>query len=292
MLGKLARMTLTAMLGLTALAAAMPFLPTAAATAEDVAQRLAFADEGPTDEEVRAVLDGITITSAPSCNEKAFGCLEKGFETLSTRIDVSGLGLDAVDVEAAYAAVKERRPDLFYLDGYTLVYKPGTRLVTSIEPKYTDRVAQLQIMRSAYEDAVSEALAYAASEDTEAGKAMALHDWLAYRCEYDTENAAKAPAAGQTAFGALVGHRAVCTGYSRAYQDLLSRVGIECGIAVSGGMGHSWNIARIDGEWRHVDVTYDDTAASGGTVHRYLLRTDRYMAEQGYCGWSAAHRCK
>lgn len=292
MLGKLARMTLTAVLGLTALAAALPLLPSAAATAEDVAQRLAFADEGPTEEEVLHALDGIEITPAASCNEKAFGCLEKGLEALSTRIDVSGLGLGAGDIEAAYTAVKERRPDLFYLDGYTLVYKPGTRIVSSIKPKYTDRTAQLEIMRSAYEDAVAEALAYAASEDTESGKARALHDWLAYRCEYDTENAAEMPAVEQTAYGALVGHRAVCTGYSKAYQDLLSRVGIECGIAVSEGMGHSWNIARVGGAWRHVDVTYDDTAASDGTVHKYLFRTDRYIAEEGYYGWSAAHRCE
>lgn len=63
-----------------------------------------------------------------------------------------------------------------------------------------------------------------------------------------------------TAYGALVKGSAVCEGYAHAMCMLLNRVGIECYYANGYGENapHMWNTVKIDGNWYHLDSTWDD----------------------------------
>jgi hypothetical protein len=86
-----------------------------------------------------------------------------------------------------------------------------------------------------------------------------------------------------TAYGGLILGRAVCEGYSEAFQYLLHQVGVECLIAGGEGNGqpHQWNIVRIDGEYYHVDVTWNDgnSVPQLDFVLRYYLNmTDSMIA--------------
>ena len=83
-------------------------------------------------------------------------------------------------------------------------------------------------------------------------------------------------------YGAIVNGLAVCSGYARAYGDLLSRVGIESEF-VYGYVGkasmetaHAWNRVTIDGKKYHVDVTFDDPVpdVKGRIMHTYFLVSD------------------
>lgn len=51
-----------------------------------------------------------------------------------------------------------------------------------------------------------------------------------------------------TAYGVLVNGEGVCDGYSRAYQDLLGRVGITSVVVESRPMYHAWNMVSLGGE--------------------------------------------
>ncbi len=63
-----------------------------------------------------------------------------------------------------------------------------------------------------------------------------------------------------TVYGALVNGKALCEGYSRAMQLLLSKFGILAIPAVGegDGEGHMWNKVRIDGLWYNLDATWND----------------------------------
>ena len=92
---------------------------------------------------------------------------------------------------------------------------------------------------------------------TEYQKAMALHNWLVMHAEYDYSFAS----VSYTAAGPLLHGTAVCNGYTMAYELLLKAVGIQTDRGH--GKDHIWNIARLDGVWCHIDVTWDDGGGFG-----------------------------
>ena len=91
---------------------------------------------------------------------------------------------------------------------------------------------------------------------------LQLHDILCQRVTY-YEGPRTDPMLW-TAYGALVNGEAVCEGYARAYQLLLYEFGINNTLVTgtANGAGHMWNIVNINGANYHVDVTWDDSAAS------------------------------
>lgn len=76
----------------------------------------------------------------------------------------------------------------------------------------------------------------------------------------------------------LLKNGGVCSGYSKAYQELLARVGIEAyyisGL-VYGDDPHAWNVVKIDGKYYCTDVTWDDPVPDeAGRIRRdYFMKT-------------------
>ena len=62
------------------------------------------------------------------------------------------------------------------------------------------------------------------------------------------------------AFGIMVKGKGVCESYSRAFQYLCQRIGLECILVVGDcdGEGHMWNMIQLEGDWYHMDLTWDD----------------------------------
>jgi hypothetical protein len=116
-------------------------------------------------------------------------------------------------------------------------------------------------------------------------KVRAIHDYVAAVATYDSA-AADAITAGATegpqveqsqeAYGILVAGTAVCNGYAQAFQALAQAAGVPSVIVTgeaSSGVtvgAHAWNRVLVEGEWRVVDVTWDD-ADSLATQEQYLL---------------------
>ena len=90
--------------------------------------------------------------------------------------------------------------------------------------------------------------------------ALWLHDWLTGHATYDKSLKIYGPD------GVLLQGSGVCQSYRSAYQLLLDEAGIENTFINSEAMNHTWNLVKIDGEWCHVDVTWDDPTL-GGTAN-------------------------
>ena len=103
-----------------------------------------------------------------------------------------------------------------------------------------------------------------------------VHDWIINNAVYDFETLAEIEREGQVAYrymyiyngyGALVEGRTVCTGYARAFKavvdELVRQTGadIECEEAIGfvDQVGHVWNRVKLNDNWYHVDLTWDDT---------------------------------
>lgn len=111
-------------------------------------------------------------------------------------------------------------------------------------------------------------------------RAVALHDYLALHCRYDADLGAAAQADATSKL--LLEGRAVCDGYAHAYGMLLSMAGIENRFVIGKGDGieHIWNLVKLDNQWVHVDVTYDDPKPdkNGRVLHSYFGIPDSLIA--------------
>ena len=122
-----------------------------------------------------------------------------------------------------------------------------------------------------------------------------LHDYLVTHCDYDYRvDIGNMPFISHQAEGALLNGTAVCSGYAKAYEILLDAAGIPCE-TITGYAGgyHAWNLVQVDGEWYHVDATWDDPTNKGGDYIRYtyFLKSDKVMASRRHRNWEAVHAC-
>lgn len=194
--------------------------------------------------------------------------------------------------ESSKAVLNVKNGDkVMYWDGLETM-KPLSDAVT-----VTDDISD-EDKETIYEAAVDKALREALGKNkgkdmTELQKALALHDWLVMNCQYDVTTSR--PNA-HTAYGAIVEGYAVCDGYAKAYNDLLSRVGVTATI-VEGrkplNLGenpqpHAWSCVTIDGKKYHVDVTADDPVPDMvGTVSRKrFLVSDNVLNKAEYVDYT------
>ena len=118
---------------------------------------------------------------------------------------------------------------------------------------------------------------------------VAIFDWLSDRAAYTSDKDTKRER--KTVYGAIVGRKADCMGYSYAFKYALSLVGIDSAIVYGDlrGDGHAWNIVMLDGQWYNVEMVGGRNETnirfiSEGFIPRHwnVNRTDAFMAQNGY----------
>ena len=180
-----------------------------------------------------------------------------------------------------YNALLFDHPELFWLyagdSSFQYTYRrklldEGTYYIAfQLTGSFPERDAQLEALKNAADTFLSEI-----DLDQSAPQvALQIHDKLIDLVSYDREAAASEDRdLAHTAYGALVANsrgeanRAVCDGYSYAYEYLLQKAGIRSTV-VSGRAGddeetagpHSWNLVELNGQWYEVDATWNDISA-------------------------------
>ena len=130
-----------------------------------------------------------------------------------------------------------------------------------------------------------------ANSASDVEKALAVHDYLVYRCEYDYDNYINGtlPDESGRCGGMMVNGRGVCNAYARAYEYFMTKAGIECHTTSSSAMNHAWNIVNVGGSYYHVDCTWDDPVPDrfGQVSHGHFLVSDRKIQEElEHYGWN------
>lgn len=136
---------------------------------------------------------------------------------------------------------------------------------------------------------------------TDFQKELAIHDYIINNTRYDIDNYynGSIPWESYTSYGALVKGVAVCQGYANAMSKLLTLAGIENMIITgkANGEAHAWNLAKLDGQWYHVDVTWDDpifykNGAKIDTIrYDYFNITDLQMMKDHIWDMNAYPKC-
>ncbi|MGN0494216.1 MAG: transglutaminase domain-containing protein [Acutalibacteraceae bacterium] len=210
----------------------------------------------------------------------AYDKISEDVEASAAEISVYN-GTDTItqpELETVLDAYRRDRTEHFWLgNACEIISADGT--VTSVKPEYIMSGDELETAKAAFNAAAEALLAGITSDMSEYEREKLLHDRLAAAVSYEeTANA-------HNAYGALVGGKAVCEGYAKAYHYLLQLAGLQSfivnGTAINSETGnsenHAWNLVRIDGEYYNVDLTWDDQDEL--ISYAYFNKTDLQTAE-------------
>lgn len=105
-------------------------------------------------------------------------------------------------------------------------------------------------------------------------KVLTIHDFIINRGEYDKRllHNENIPPESYSPYGILSLGVGVCESYAKSMKYLLDGVEVNSLIVVgeSKGENHAWNLVELDGEYYHIDSTWNDPISDNGQdVLRY-----------------------
>ena len=181
-------------------------------------------------------------------------------------------------------------PEFFFLSPRVVYHTMDSVFSTSVVDvyfKYEMNPAEREAASALYEKELSYIVSLVPEGLSEAERALFVHDYLIASFSYDgTETI-------YDAYHLFRSRTGVCQAYALAYSAILRELGMESVLAVSEEMGHAWNVVKVDGEWYHVDLVYDDPQPDrcGRVLHDYFLLTDDQIREKEHISWECAVTC-
>lgn len=211
------------------------------------------------------------------------------------KVDTNSYEGDACkDFEAvckrAYEAVKRNTGVDNFLDSWQYQYK-GSILTVTFSYNFTKEVfdSKMSKVRQAVNKARQIVSRLIDRKMSDYDKEKILHDYIVNNTRYDVKNYNAGTLSEDTyiAYGSLLKGTAVCQGYSEAVKLLFELAGLECRVVTGESYrsgkwtDHVWNIVKIDGNYYHVDATFDDPViknVDNMLIYQYFNLTDNEAA--------------
>lgn len=186
--------------------------------------------------------------------KQAYICVYNGILDFEKEIAVPVINFD--DFNKVFEAITYDCPELFYVDSEASVKSNLTHCIYI--PNYLCSRDEYGEMLQKLDSTVQEIISAIPPGSDEYTKEKTVHDAIIKRCEYiECEW-------DSTAYGAIVGNKAVCSGYARGAKYIFDKIGVKSylvtGTAGQNGKSekHMWNTVYIDGEPYYLDITWDD----------------------------------
>lgn len=231
-----------------------------------------------------AYIDMFSYEAGASYDQEIADYMKQELLNFSKSIDFYKFGISVDEACRIYQNVIFENEELFHIS--TAYSYSGS----SIMPKYVYTEAEYQVMKAEFDKKVQEYLSKIDSSWNDETKALILHDEIVLNCAYAyLENSNDN--LDYTAYGALVEGEAVCQGYTLAYNYLLKQLGIDAVIVISEAMNHAWSMVNIDGDYYHVDVTWDDPVPDklGRVKHTNFLLSDVGISDNRHYYWDCEY---
>ncbi len=224
--------------------------------------------------------------------------------TYQTDVDVAVLEYDSEQIQQQMSAFFLTHPELFYVSTAYHILSDGSGKVVQVTLEYLYDIDEIPAMVSEYEAAVAEIVSGVPSDACDFDKILYLHDYFVRNYAYDYEGLRQEEQTGQSTavrdtYRFFKGKVGVCQAYTLALMATASEVGIDCLPVVCDPMNHVWNLVQLDGEWYHIDITWDDAGGEQTAVYpsyisyRYFLLSGEalYTGGRAY-EWEAVERAQ
>jgi len=134
------------------------------------------------------------------------------------------------------------------------------------------KVHQTYLTNAVQEQAVNEKVASILStvspeEMSDFQKVKFVNDYIVKSTAYSEDSTASP----HSAYAVMFEHKGVCQGYALLALKMLQALGVETQYVVGEVYtgGHAWNLVKVDGEWYHLDTTWNDPTPDRQNVVRY-----------------------
>lgn len=113
---------------------------------------------------------------------------------------------------------------------------------------------------------------------TDFEKVKFVNDYIVQNTQYSDATSTSA----HSAYTLIAEGKAVCQGYALFATKFLRALGLEA-MYVTGEVytgGHAWNLVKVDGEWYHLDTTWNDPVPDrgNGVRYNYFLISDEALS--------------
>ncbi len=204
------------------------------------------------------------------------------YSTDTSKYSVLKYNLTVDEFNAIYDEIEnEHERMLGTYEFYTsLKYTKIGNRVSTIRLNTNDTYADAQERYKRVNQNADAILAGIEPEMDDLDKVLYLHDSIVELVTYSSGNIGDQR---YTLGGALGDENAVCMGYAKALNLLLKEVGFETDYVRCDELGHGWSYVKLDGQWYHIDATWDDTRSSvkGQTSRKFLLRNENEFTKEG-----------
>lgn len=165
------------------------------------------------------------------------------------------ISVDEVQFMKVITAFQNDNPHVFWLTNDFEWYDMGS--IRYFQMYSNISAEKCKEMQKEFYTAVKKIITAIPAGASEYKRELFLHDYIIKNCLYADEDMWQR----YSPYGALIQHKAVCEGYSEAFQLLLNCAGIESTVVVgkSDGNAHQWNIVKIEGSWYNLDITWNDS---------------------------------
>ncbi len=235
------------------------------------------------------LISAVPFIAAADSEPTAYETILAGLYLQEEEIDISSFGLSSIELHSLLDGIYKNEPMLYYWSGrYSYTYFTEGMPVEMF-PDYSMTAEE----RAEADGYINSVLDYVVStlpigiDDYE--KALYLHDYVCLNYEYDNS------LSSANVYDVLLSGKAICTGYTLLYDELLARVGIESRAVVSpqNSLNHMWNQVLLYGEWYHIDTTWDDPLPDrfGEARHGNFLLSDSEIKKTHNCDYIAENAC-
>ncbi len=199
---------------------------------------------------------------------------------MSDSINIEEFNIQKSQLLPLFTEILKNDPYLFFV-GTSAGYRASADgRILSLYPSYTMTAVEYETAREFCERQISQVLTLTEDIESEADVALMLHDYLCLNFSYDESLEC------DNMYLFFKEGRGTCQGYTYAYMAMLRAAGLECTFAASDSMAHIWNLVKIDGEWYHVDVTWDDyPEIFASCEYDSFLKSDTAIKNTAHIDW-------
>lgn len=177
-------------------------------------------------------------------------------------ISIPNCNLSTAQIKKVLYAIQYDYPEIFWISNSFSYNHSGNTTIVKLNSTFTKNDQKEAVAK--LKSRVSEIVKEAKNMNSDYEKELYVHDYIIDNCTYEKSDS---NALIYTSYGCLVEGKAVCEGISKAMQLLLVNCGVKCQ-TVTGARNtepHMWNIVKVNGNWYHVDTTWD----AAGFLQRY-----------------------
>ena len=177
--------------------------------------------------------------------------------TVKESVQISTSSREVID--KVFQCVKNDHPEIFYDKGYEVVYYVTQNKIekTVFKPTYKMNKSTIRQNRKAIGQYVKKCLEGIPQDAGEYEKILYFYEYIIKNTEYSSDIAN-----GQSICSVMIDGRTVCQGYTKAFQYLCQKSGIDATMVTgyANGMSHAWNLVYAEGKPYYVDLTWGDAS--------------------------------